>query len=97
MTNSQLLSGNDLSELVKGFLSKLELESAGNSDDNISQCIKRPEISSPDDYNWFKALRFCPRELIDLVNSKACRGLPLFLTCTTSIVIHELSRGNYVQ
>lgn len=27
------------------------------------------------DTGWMKALRWCPRELLDLINSKACRGM----------------------
>jgi hypothetical protein len=33
-----------------------------------------------DKFDWLRALRYCPRELLDLVNSKACRGAcPLVL------------------
>ena len=30
--------------------------------------------------NWQKALRWCPQELVELINSKACRGMVVLLT-----------------
>jgi len=61
----QLLTGNDLNELIKGFLATLDKDSpffsARHADDTVGD-------------DWIKALRWCPRELLDLINSKACRG-----------------------
>lgn len=32
------------------------------------------EGPSADSTNWLKGLRWCPQELVNLVNSRACRG-----------------------
>jgi len=62
------LLGDELRELIKGFLAKLETD--------IFYALPPPDIleDEKDEFGWFKALRWCPRELVELVNSKACRG-----------------------
>jgi DNA mismatch repair protein MLH3 len=58
-----------MQELVKGYIGALE-----------SRELEPPEPSqhdsgsSDEETQWLKALRWCPRELLDLINSKACRG-----------------------
>lgn len=54
--------------MIKGFLGRL--------DKNLASRASRVSGSNPeeDEFYWLKALRWCPQELVDLVNSKACRG-----------------------
>ncbi|KAH7916257.1 hypothetical protein BJ138DRAFT_1139943 [Hygrophoropsis aurantiaca] len=75
VVHEKLLMGNELQELVKGFLAKLETEQLS---------LPEPSTLSVSDEEreggllWIKALRWCPRELLDLINSKACRGAIMF-------------------
>ncbi|KAI0832649.1 hypothetical protein BC628DRAFT_1441564 [Trametes gibbosa] len=66
----KLLAGEELRELIKGYLAKLE-------SDGIDLEGTRPQHDG-DLQGWQRALRYCPRELVDLVNSKACRGAIMF-------------------
>ncbi|KAH9948429.1 hypothetical protein B0H21DRAFT_244966 [Amylocystis lapponica] len=68
----KLLVGDELRELVKGYLVKLE------SEGTVALATQTGEIGGGQDHMWQKALRWCPRELIELVNSKACRGAIMF-------------------
>ncbi|KAI0660771.1 hypothetical protein C8Q70DRAFT_972342 [Cubamyces menziesii] len=71
----KLLTGDELRDLIKGYLAKLESDGLEGSSipSGLSQASGEP---SP--HGWQKALRYCPRELVDLVNSKACRGAIMF-------------------
>lgn len=62
MHRIQLLLADELRELVKGFLARLEFDSAAY------------KVTTSSKGHWTTALRWCPRELLDLINSKACRG-----------------------
>lgn len=62
MHRIQLLLADELRELVKGFLARLELDGAAY------------KVTTSSKGHWTTALRWCPRELLDLINSKACRG-----------------------
>ncbi|KAG6854336.1 hypothetical protein C0991_007841 [Blastosporella zonata] len=62
--------GDELRDLVKGFLGQLETEIPP-----VSATLLIDE-ESQGKFPWLKALRWCPRELLDLINSKACRGMP---------------------
>lgn len=66
--------GDDLRELIKGYLAKLEEDGPTFSLDSIRRNLEH----SQEPFSWMKALRWCPRELLDLVNSKACRGAIMF-------------------
>ncbi|PIL37355.1 hypothetical protein GSI_01048 [Ganoderma sinense ZZ0214-1] len=66
----KLLAGDELRTLVKGFLARLE--SNGVPD------VLCPHGDGSDVLTWQKALRWCPQELVELVNSKACRGAIMF-------------------
>ncbi|KAI1796165.1 hypothetical protein LXA43DRAFT_988663 [Ganoderma leucocontextum] len=66
----KLLAGDELRNLVKGFLARLET--------NDVQDSLYPHEASGDVSNWQKALRWCPQELVELINSKACRGAIMF-------------------
>lgn len=54
---------------MKGYLGQLEIGIVLTQNPVISDLS-----TSYDEFSWLKALRWCPRELLDLVNSKACRG-----------------------
>ena len=70
----QLLSGNELRDLVKGFLARLENDGVeGVLQARASQGVEERGAAAA----WQKALRWCPQELVDLINSKACRGASL--------------------
>ena len=62
MHRGQLLLADELRELVKGFVARLELDGSGY------------KVTTSSEARWTTTLRWCPRELLDLVNSKACRG-----------------------
>jgi len=88
VVGDKLLVGDELRELVKGFLANLESDASTFS-------LQRPlEDSSvdQDEYPWLKALRWCPRELLDLVNSKACRGAIMFNDSLTVVQCERLVR-----
>ena len=59
---------DELCNLIKGFLAKLDVDG--------STWVTQVASSGDDIHSiyWLKALRWCPEELLDLVNSKACRG-----------------------
>ncbi|KAH9899633.1 hypothetical protein C8Q73DRAFT_329317 [Cubamyces lactineus] len=67
----KLLAGDELRDLIKGYLAKLE--SDGLEGLSIPNSLSQASGGSPK-HGWQKALRYCPRQLVDLVNSKACRG-----------------------
>ncbi|KAI9000797.1 hypothetical protein BD414DRAFT_406416 [Trametes punicea] len=70
----KLLVGNELRDLVKGFIAKLETD--GMTGLSFSPIFQGLHETSP--HAWQRALRYCPRELVELVNSKACRGAIMF-------------------
>lgn len=67
---SQLLLGREMQELIKGYIGALESREL-EPRDPLSQ---HDSESSDEETQWLKALRWCPRELLNLINSKACRG-----------------------
>ncbi|KAG7447478.1 uncharacterized protein BT62DRAFT_776682 [Guyanagaster necrorhizus] len=71
VVGNKLLVGDELRDLVKGSLSNPDLSGDPAVEDST------PE-SDENSFVWLKALRWCPRELLDLVNSKACRGAIMF-------------------
>ncbi|KAH0587870.1 hypothetical protein H2248_006625 [Termitomyces sp. 'cryptogamus'] len=73
VVGDKLLLGNELRDLVKGFLGQLETEGFPSFLGKVSS-VSEDENEFP----WLKALRWCPRELLDLINSKACRGAIMF-------------------
>ncbi|KAG1815665.1 uncharacterized protein BJ212DRAFT_1357867 [Suillus subaureus] len=75
IVGDKLLMNDELRDLVKGYLGTLESEEA--SPPNLSQHKDADNIKD-DESRWLKALRWCPRELLDLINSKACRGAVMF-------------------
>lgn len=80
---SQLLSGDELRDLVKGYLGKLETDGV----EGVLQATGS-KLGPADEGGWQKALRWCPQELVNLINSKACRGVHV------TIILHFVhSRG----
>ncbi|KAG1783040.1 hypothetical protein EV702DRAFT_996112 [Suillus placidus] len=75
IVGDKLLMNDELRDLVKGYLGTLESEEA--SPPKVSQ-QKDVDNVKDDESQWLKALRWCPRELLDLINSKACRGAVMF-------------------
>ncbi|KAF8238974.1 hypothetical protein L208DRAFT_1239561 [Tricholoma matsutake] len=71
VVGDKLQLGEELQDLVKGFLGELEME------DSIPMSTNADEAHEGE-FDWLKALRWCPRELLDLINSKACRGAIMF-------------------
>ncbi|KAJ7068645.1 hypothetical protein C8F01DRAFT_1050970 [Mycena amicta] len=68
----KLLMDKELRDFIKAFLARAE-------DDPFSTFQPTQEEVGPDDeFYWLKALRWCPQQLLDLVNSKACRGAIMF-------------------
>ncbi|KAF9021517.1 hypothetical protein BDZ89DRAFT_1115916 [Hymenopellis radicata] len=62
----KLLLGDELRDLVKAYLADLKIPE--------DSCDIMLSGSAEESAVWLKALRWCPRELLDLVNSKACRA-----------------------
>ncbi|KAL1739993.1 hypothetical protein HDZ31DRAFT_48388 [Schizophyllum fasciatum] len=65
----KLLLENELRDLVKGYLAKLAEEGCPG---------RMTDVAPESALGWLKALRWCPKELVDLINSKACRGAIMF-------------------
>jgi DNA mismatch repair protein MLH3 len=70
----QLRQGDELRDLIKGFLAKLETDGSAYSLPSEEPPTESESLDRSDTFFWLKALRWCPRELLDLVNSKACRS-----------------------
>ncbi|KAI0303906.1 hypothetical protein BC826DRAFT_980327 [Russula brevipes] len=66
VVSEKLLAGDEL----HGFLKEYAAES--ETDDVL------PALGSECDLTWHKALRWCPKGLLSLVNSRACRGAIMF-------------------
>lgn len=83
---------DELRELVKGYLGHLETT-------GIFPPAKIPIDPAAADsaVAWMKALRWCPRELLDLLNSKACRGGRDFLVRFQVESDRGFPRGHHVQ
>jgi len=70
-SNGQLLQGDELRDFIKGFIGQIQ---SGELLFSASHLDLPPEADE-DELFWFKAVRRCPRGLLDLINSKACRGM----------------------
>jgi len=64
--NVKLLQGDELQNLLKGCLAKYKVEGCPRWSHSPMGDLPEKE--------WLRALKLCPRELVELVNSKACRG-----------------------
>ncbi|KAA1466641.1 hypothetical protein DENSPDRAFT_766735 [Dentipellis sp. KUC8613] len=74
VVKEKIVIGSELSEFLKGFLA------SANSEELPVLAPSQLDAHSRahDPFWWQKALRWCPRELLDLVNSRACRGAIMF-------------------
>ncbi|KAJ3975254.1 hypothetical protein EV361DRAFT_889995 [Lentinula raphanica] len=86
----KLTMGNELRDLVKGYLAQLESDLP-----DVSLSQGGVSATRANERDWLKALRWCPRELLDLVNSKACRGAIMFNDALSKEqcirLVHQLS------
>lgn len=70
LTLVQLLSENRLRDLIKSYLIELE------NPDTLSSMLAYQ--GAEEQTAWQRAMTWCPQELQDLVDSKACRGAIMF-------------------
>ncbi|KAK1231155.1 DNA mismatch repair protein [Marasmius sp. AFHP31] len=71
----KLLSAEELRDMVKSFLAQVD---SGHLLDVLRHRIPVSESDQRNESDWLKALRWCPSHLLELVNSKACRGAIMF-------------------
>jgi hypothetical protein len=85
----QLQTGDELRDLVRTYLA--EMEDAGGA-------FSLPPVDTAEGQAmaWQKALRWCPKALVNLINSRACRGgnpLPSL----SAAMLNEADRRHHVQ
>ncbi|KAI0727330.1 hypothetical protein C8Q72DRAFT_841248 [Fomitopsis betulina] len=80
LLGDKLLNGDELRDLVKGYIAKLASEGTPTLPlrPHVVRSGAEEEGESSSSVGWQKAMRWCPRELHELVNSKACRGAIMF-------------------
>ncbi|KAI0265216.1 hypothetical protein BC834DRAFT_880631 [Gloeopeniophorella convolvens] len=74
VVSEKLLAGSELQDFLRGCAAESEA-------DDVPPALsvaehERAEFVEPE--SWHKALRWCPRGLVELVNSRACRGAIMF-------------------
>jgi DNA mismatch repair protein MLH3 len=76
-----------MQDLTKNFLAQLEADGTEHwpghgpmAPPDIVELNPVDETALNADTNWTRALRWCPQDILDLINSKACRGANGFLT-----------------
>ncbi|KAG9317349.1 hypothetical protein JVU11DRAFT_1548 [Chiua virens] len=74
IVSEKLLLGKEMQELIKGYIGALESRELEPRDPSS----QHDSTTLDEETQWLKALRWCPRELVDLINSKACRGAIMF-------------------
>ena len=74
--------GDELRDVVKGYLAKIDVDGLPPS----PSLTNSGESQGPDanKVTWQKGVRWCPKELLELVNSKACRGTYGYFLSTTN-------------
>ncbi|TFK68180.1 hypothetical protein BDN72DRAFT_898304 [Pluteus cervinus] len=77
MVGEKLLIGEELRDLVKGFIGQVETDLPVFQKE-APESSKRPKDIVEGELRWLQGLRWCPRELVALINSKACRGAIMF-------------------
>jgi DNA mismatch repair protein MLH3 len=65
----QLLAGDELRNFFKEYAAESETDGVLPALGSQSQ-----HGGDPDHLTWHKALRWCPKGLLALINSRACRG-----------------------
>ncbi|TEB35750.1 hypothetical protein FA13DRAFT_1376732 [Coprinellus micaceus] len=71
--NDKLRQNNELQALFKGTLGEIQ---SGTLLIDTLPIPSRQALASK--HGWLPALRWCPRSLVELINSKACRGAIMF-------------------
>jgi len=84
IVSNRLSSGDNLQDLIKGVLV-----------DPLNDTFRGPPVPSlpshhKDVFSWKRALRSCPAQLLELLNSKACRGAIMFNDPLTAEQCKEL-------
>ncbi|KAG8890486.1 DNA mismatch repair protein [Tulasnella sp. 332] len=78
LLHRKLSSPTELRTVIKGFITMLQYDSPVAT----MQPDQDPCLTSLNDEEeataWLRALKFCPDKLVDLINSKACRGAVMF-------------------
>nr|XP_019000858.1 uncharacterized protein I203_06500 [Kwoniella mangroviensis CBS 8507]OCF64319.1 hypothetical protein I203_06500 [Kwoniella mangroviensis CBS 8507] len=69
--------GVEMSRLVRGYLPVLN-DGLGEIKALIGSYENSPDDIKEERANWGKEMRFMPREMLELANSKACRGAIMF-------------------
>ncbi|KAF8812208.1 hypothetical protein BYT27DRAFT_7159313 [Phlegmacium glaucopus] len=78
IVGDKLLQGDELRDFIKGFLSQIQHGELLLEFPLDFPSEKDQTGEDLDEYLWLKAVRKCPKGLLDLVNSKACRGAIMF-------------------
>ncbi|QRW02056.1 DNA mismatch repair protein MutL [Ceratobasidium sp. AG-Ba] len=67
---SKLTTERELESFLKAMIANIESSEVAS--------LPITPLAVQDQNNWVKALRYCPAPLLELVNSKACRGAIMF-------------------
>ncbi|KAF8505939.1 hypothetical protein F5888DRAFT_1604331 [Russula emetica] len=73
VVSEKLLAGDELRNFFKEFAAESETDGVLPALGSQSQ-----HGGDPDHLTWHKALRWCPKGLLALINSRACRGAIMF-------------------
>jgi len=72
VVSDKLLAGDELRNFLKEYAAESE------TDDVLPALRSETQGGDQDHLTWHKALRWCPKGLLGLVNSRACRGAIMF-------------------
>ncbi|KAI0065990.1 hypothetical protein BV25DRAFT_1797687 [Artomyces pyxidatus] len=76
VVGEKLLMRDELKDLLKGFLAAIDADDISAIPPSNTQLHDGSDSEDP--FMWQKALRWCPKELLELLNSRACRGAIMF-------------------
>lgn len=65
---------HELQAVIRGFIALLESGSHLGTTQNVPNPDKEMSGNQDEESSWMGALKWCPTQLLDLINSKACRG-----------------------
>lgn len=69
---SRLSQTSELADVMKSILSARETQ------DTVDLSVSESRGGDKEDADWRYGTRYCPRPLVDLINSQACRGAVMF-------------------
>ncbi|KAI0282276.1 hypothetical protein BGY98DRAFT_955130 [Russula aff. rugulosa BPL654] len=72
VVSEKLLAGDELRNFFKEYAAESE------TDGVLPALGSQSQHGDPDHLTWHKALRWCPKGLLALINSRACRGAIMF-------------------